>query len=422
MQQTQNHNPEPSSGAVRKLNGWGATEYDDFQLPFQWVGKEAGLSIESTFPILFIYAGSPDFDGSREISVSAGDFVSVQPIKRGWHAYQFDLEPVLPNDASELTIELRVDKLIDVAGDTRDLGIMVRDVRLHRQVLSGIEVKLFDWNRRTALRVEHYSKPGAPGIVWLASYPRSGNTWMRFLLTNLLFERVERSDLIGEYIDEILDPLYDAREPRDRTIQAFQTTPAHIVKTHLEYSPSTMPLADKTVGAIYIVRNPLDITVSLGKWRQENPEQIMETFLKFGLYQEGLLRGFGSWHSHVFSWLNMARQRSVPVLLIRYEDLKSDTLGTCQKIMEWLQIARTADQLKEAVRASSLENLRAMEEKEVRERLPGIFFVLEGEKSGKKQKFLADGKSYNFREYLTEPEIQTGLSTFGALMEEFGYL
>ena len=419
-------NPEIHlSRGIEQQSGWGATEYDEFGEPFQWVGQNAVFTIASQpeRPILYLYAGSPDFDGVRNLTVTVGDTKLTSLINPGWRPHQFDLGPVLSPGDSSLEVSIFIDRLLDIPGDSRELGLMIKAVRRHDRWKSASELGALRLARKLERRVKYYSADGAPGILWLASYPRSGNTWVRFLLTNLLFEEVNKSRIIADYIDEIVDPLYPVSRPTDRSVTVFGSKSVNIVKTHLPFCES-MPLRDQTAGAIYILRNPLDVAVSLWKRRIVDSENALNSFLTRGLVPDVFGLQDTSWQAHVHGWLQQGGStHSYPVILVKYEDLVSDTFATCAKILDWLGIERSPGHVQRAVDLSSIGHLRKIEAAEVKNEVPGIFFTLERKAAIKAgRRFLADAKSNNYRGYLTEDQVQLGMETFGAEMSEFNYV
>ena len=122
--------------------------------------------------------------------------------------------------------------------------------------------------------------------------------------------------------------------------------------------------------------------------------------------------------------LHVARSSySIPVFLVKYEELLHNPYESCSRLLDWLQIERPASHIRRAIEQSSLDNLLKIQSLETRNKQPGIFFNLEQKQSIESGwRFLGDGKSGQYREHLSDTEIQEGLSTFSHLMKQFGYV
>lgn len=413
------------SPGILKNEGWDRQEYDEFEVPFQWIGRKATFSLETdSLPgFLYIHAGSPAFAGNRTLRVTGPGVDQTMPVTAGWKAYQVRLDETLRQNGKRIRIDLEIDKLLDVSGDPRDLGLMVREVHIRGHCYQERETEVAVGQQNIALREAWYAPADAPNIVWLASYPNSGNTWMRFLLTNLLFEPIEHSSSIAGFIDEVIDPLYARSRATQREIRFRGSKPAHIMKTHLPFSYS-MPMKDKTAGAIYVVRNPLDVAVSLRKFCPQDPDSVTRDFLTYGEVSFNMGWGHGGWHNHVYSWTRAAAGVGwFPLTVIRYEDLKTDTFETCQKLLDWLHIQRTPGQIRNAIERSSLTNMKRMEEKETNREESGIFYTAESRARIREgERLLARGQSQVYKSALSEEEIELGTRTFGPIMKQLGYI
>src|SRR5439155_2477136 len=190
-----------------------------------------------------------------------------------------------------------------------------------------------------------------PGDIFIVSYPKSGNTWTRFLLGNLIYQD---EPITFANIERRLPSIYLfsnrqlSRLPR-------------IFKSHDCFDP-------RYKNVIYIVRDPRDVTVSAYhysiKVRILAEGCPMEDFVpKFmsGTFGSGLLADprWGSWYDNVASWLTMQHNRKF--LLLRYEDLLQDTEQELRKVATFLNIAANPERLRCAVELSSAERLRELE-------------------------------------------------------------
>jgi hypothetical protein len=189
-----------------------------------------------------------------------------------------------------------------------------------------------------------------PDDTFLVSFPRSGNTWTRFLIGNLIrpgqpitFLNIERvipdtSALSKSYLKGI---------PRPR-----------LLKSHQYFDPRYNKV-------IYIVRDPRDVVLSYYNWQRKYGEiedqYPLERYTgRFIAGDLAGLAGWGSWGEHVLSWL-ATRHNSADFLLLRYEDMLAEPLRELGKVATFLGIQATAETLAAAVARSSAENMRKME-------------------------------------------------------------
>ena len=321
--------------------GWHKKERDDLA-PFRWASSSARIIIDRDLSLpqsLVLLACSPD-PAIRHISVEVKGQQVKKEISRGWHYYEFQLHS---DDESEDSLDAGTEIRISVTppllveNDRRDLGVMVREIHF-------AEFGYCEYCRS----LSQLDGDDLPEIVWLASFPRSGNTWMRFLLTHLLFEKPEKSFDIGRYIPDMGLPgeLEKAIDTGDGIFEGLDGKKVIIVKTHDLFSVHrtlrTLPF--RTAAAIYIIRNPLDVAASLA--RQEIFDHDRDAFhKKFNLdlsederiadsinsmVTYGTTRTTvgesGTWLSHVYSWLEVAQQESIPMHVIRFRGLKTGCL------------------------------------------------------------------------------------------------
>lgn len=187
-----------------------------------------------------------------------------------------------------------------------------------------------------------------PDDVFLTSYPRSGNTWTRFLVGNLVhteqavtFLNVER--LVPDMYKH--SDRYLRRLPRPR-----------ILKSHEVFDP-------RYKRVIYIVRDPRDVAVSQYHWemkqksvKDEYPiEQFVPRWIE-GIYWSRL----ANWGDHVTSWLS-TRQGHDSFVILRYEDLIANAQQELIKVANLLGIEPAKDRLARAVDLSSADRMRQLE-------------------------------------------------------------
>lgn len=212
-------------------------------------------------------------------------------------------------------------------------------------------------------------------VVWLASYPKSGNTWLRFLIANLL-----AGDLPDSRALQVAIP--DAHRVED--LGAGRGT--RLVKTHWLFEH--LPPRHTTRGFIYIVRNPFDVIASNFRFAMLGADpaalnrpaaevarlraDYVDRFLEHRGDPRWIGLGFGTWDQHVASWRAAADR--LPSLRLRYEDLLADAFPAVERIARFLGIERDPAALRTAIERSSFATMRALEEREIRDRRPGLFW------------------------------------------------
>ena len=288
-------------------------------------------------------------------------------------------------------------------------------------------------------RVRDWSGPRR--IVWLASYPRSGNTWTRALLANLLSTKdkpvsvdhiadfadlhaarretfddwtgVASADCTGVEVDLLRPAFY-----RFRAAQAKDAGKPFFARVHDAFHRNRagewLFPDDATAGAVYILRNPLDVAVSCKFYIGEGYADSVARLNKPRASLNG--KGFPQvrqrlmdWSSHVRSWTTAA---SFPVLTVRYEQLLADTVSQLRKIAHFLRLNEAEDEsrLRRAVAFSDFTRLRGNEEREgFREHAVG------------RQPFFRFGKADDWRTHLNAKQVREILRVHGETMAAFGY-
>ncbi|MGD0212455.1 MAG: sulfotransferase domain-containing protein [Terriglobales bacterium] len=186
-----------------------------------------------------------------------------------------------------------------------------------------------------------------PDDTFLVSYPKSGNTWSRFLIANLLRpdEKVGFSNIhqIIPGIDVV--PHRDMlRFPRPR-----------IIKSHQYFDPRYQRV-------VYIVRDPRDVALSeyhaQRKSKRIADHAPIEEFVRRFLAGESC--DYSSWREHAASWLS-TRYGQPGFLLVRYEDMLQDTPRELSKMAGFLGLHPTAERIEQAVSRSGADKMRKLE-------------------------------------------------------------
>lgn len=234
---------------------------------------------------------------------------------------------------------------------------------------------------------------------WLVSYPKSGNTWMRMMLASLLSggAEIDINEAIGECavatfaeMDEFLgvesteltrEEIDSARPALHAELLASASTPLVLRKVHDRFwkTASGQPAFSGTQsrGAIYLVRDPRDVAVSyahhLGSTADKTIQIMSDPAAELARFEfsgkRQLPQPLGTWSGHVASW---TEQSEMPVLVLRYEDLRQNPHAGLRAAAAVFGIAVTEEQIQSAVKATSFDVLRAQEAASgFRERRPG---------------------------------------------------
>jgi len=246
-----------------------------------------------------------------------------------------------------------------------------------------------------------------PDDVFLVSYPRSGNTWTRFLLGNLLYpnEPVSFSN-----IESRIPEIYFNR---DRFLR--QRPRPRVLKSHECFQPHYPRV-------IYLVRDPRDVAVSFYhhnvKARNIPDGYPMASFVSRFVAGEFDPK-FGSWRDNVLSWTSL-RSGNLTFLMLRYEDMKRDPIAGLMSVVEFLErcsfpkISSRPEALQRAVELSSPERMRALEKEE------GGRWVLTKETRSDKP-FVRSATSGGWKSQLAPESVAAIESAWGDLMRTLGY-
>jgi hypothetical protein len=220
--------------------------------------------------------------------------------------------------------------------------------------------------------------PAAKDVVFLASYPRSGNTWLRFLLDSYAFPPAGHLNDLGRLSVE-LDYWVAEADKRKlpnswiynaiRKIERGHPRAAHMpedlfIKSHYLRTQSH-PFVNRAKRAILLLRNPLDVLLSGMNFAEltmphqtTDAQSYARSFIEHGGDKSWIEVGYGSWEGHARSWLE---QKDFPVLLVRYEDLKAHPADQFRRILQFLQIPIDEARLAESIASCSFQRLRNLE-------------------------------------------------------------
>lgn len=181
--------------------------------------------------------------------------------------------------------------------------------------------------------------------TFLVSYPKSGNTWLRFLVANSLKQSSGGIDFSN--IEDVVPDIYVSSRSGLKKVQARR-----VIKSH-ESLTITYPKV------VYLVRDPIDVYKSYYYFlNKRNAELSFDDYDE--LFFSGQLDDYGSWNQHVASWYQYSKAVD-NVLIIKYEDLKYDTESLLTDILTFLEIDFDAGTVRNAVAQSSKDKMRELE-------------------------------------------------------------
>lgn len=185
-----------------------------------------------------------------------------------------------------------------------------------------------------------------PDDCMLVSYPRSGSTWLRFLLAN-----VRHGDASQTTLETLNQRIPYALRPSAQELAALPRP--RLLKSHAAYK-----VAFRRV--VLLVRDPRDVAISYFHFHKKNGRIGDEVSLHLYVerYVRGEVDGYGAWGENVGSWLG-ARQGTSGFLLVRYEDLVADTLGELRRICAFVPLPASDAQLERAVGWGSASQRKA---------------------------------------------------------------
>ena len=271
-------------------------------------------------------------------------------------------------------------------------------------------------------------------IVWLASYPKSGNTWSRIFLGNYLLNRprpISLNDLGNFGQGDSRRAQYEhlnggplaagdvsgTLRVRSQVLNRISSNGADInlLKTHNQNTAvgnANLIPRDLTRAAICFVRNPLDVVLSYaahyGISHEKAAEEMADKHKSIGGSKSQVHQWTGNWSDHVLSWTGAT---GFPVHVMRYEDMLDDPETAFSGMLKSLNVPIEQQRLAKAIKFSSFNQVSAQE------RIAGFNEKLEGQGS-----FFRKGQSGQWKSDLDPRLVERIVEDHTHVMERFGYL
>ena len=278
-------------------------------------------------------------------------------------------------------------------------------------------------------------------IIWLASYPKSGNTLLRSILSSYFyskdgiftFENLEKisqfpqtSHLMSIGIDlenekEVFKNFINAQNliNQDKEKVKFFKTHSSLCKMY----DSNFTDLKNTLGAIYIIRDPRNVVTSLAHHYNLSIDQATDVMIDKNRLMDKTLKNcrvfLGSWNFNYNSWKNLLNQNKF--LLIKYEDLTNKKKTVLLKIFKYLDLLGLKSdldmtKLNKAIKTTEFENMKKKEENET------FYEAVIDSKTGKRKNFFNLGPKNNWRKFLDKKNKDKIENNFEKEMVELGYL
>ncbi len=231
-----------------------------------------------------------------------------------------------------------------------------------------------------------------PSDIFTASYPRSGSTWLRFILAEILAG--QSSGFKGV---NLLSP--DVGEHSGA--QPLLPGAGRLIKTHELYRPSYKK-------AIYLARDPRDVLFS--EYAYENALGVIDG--DFDAFLDAFLRKginpFGLWTDHVNTWLDAADSNRCELHVVRFEDMRRDTERCLKQTMDFLNVPVEQGAIRKAIENNSLDQMKAKEK-------------ITPQRASAKGRFIGSGSIAGWKEKLSLSQLQRIDRYAGRAMLRLGY-
>ena len=279
-------------------------------------------------------------------------------------------------------------------------------------------------------------------IIWLSSYPKSGNTWLRSLLASYYFSKEGDFNFnLLKYIDQF--PSYDYFKNYDKNFinptdtaefwieeqkKINSNNKVKFFKTHnalCKINNYSFTDSNNTLAAIYIIRDPRNVITSLANHYEIDADQAFEfmTTEQKAITQkkENSYVGFValfSWIFHQESWTN---NKLFPTLVIRYEDLQNETFLTLKKVINFVDNFNTSnssfnkDKAKKSIQSCDFERLKKLET------IEGFIESPISKKDNSKINFFKLGKDNDYKKLLNEDLINKMNLKFKDEIKRYNY-
>jgi hypothetical protein len=248
---------------------------------------------------------------------------------------------------------------------------------------------------KTKLRIPHIwlrHRGLTPGDVFFASYPRSGTTWSRFTLFEILHGRDSGFGAVNAEICGI---------GKHKNATPVLPKNGRLIATHEQYRKEYKR-------AVYIVRDCRDVllsefayTTNLEFFRGDLDE-FVRTFFR------GKVSAFAPWQRHITSWLDSPLAGTSNLMVVRYEDLRREPEEGFRRIVDYLGVSVSPERIRSAVANNALDRMKEKER-------------MEPQRASVKGRFVGSGVVQGWRSRLSPEQMQFVDQYAGSVLTRLGY-
>jgi hypothetical protein len=267
-------------------------------------------------------------------------------------------------------------------------------------------------------------------IIWLASFPKSGNTWIRSFLANYFkppgqeldinsLRQFTTADVRQDFFNKANGGPFHGKtvsdwikvRPKALRLIAASKSGHHFVKTHCQVgkveSIDLIP-PQVTAAAIYIIRNPFDVAPSYARHMSLNIDAALDRMsnrLAVHANASGIMEITGRWDDHINGWTGAP---GLPLHVMRYEDMLADAGEAYRALFDFLRVPVDKAQMRRTLKATSFQALQKQERE--------LGF---GERPPEMKQFFARGVAGGWREDLTPGQVARIRSEFLPALEKW---
>jgi hypothetical protein len=237
-----------------------------------------------------------------------------------------------------------------------------------------------------------------PDDTFLVSYPRSGNTWMRFVLGSI----INKTDVTFDNMERLFPDIYQ------NTHRQLKKIPRpRYIKSHESYD-------NRYPRVIYLVRDPRDVAISFYFYHKKlnKYEDSFQNFLSLFFRPKALQKL--RWDDHLESWRKNASNVKDGIYFVKYEDLLINTVENISTILNFLKFTAEKQEIESSISRNTFKN---MQKKEVYFSDNNALF----RDTDKEMRFVRSGQKQQWRNFMSDDQVNLFYREFGNLMDIYGY-